>query len=175
MKGENLNRQHEILHHLNCIPKKILSIHGREDITEFVLRELCHKSCFNFKKAAYFVQNPDFNCLKGVAGYFHNETPTVCDLLWEHPDKFVDRLHGADFNTKVRKLNQQDLKFKNNQEECLQNISEQLSIQNPSHRLVKMKHGNNGILVFEKENKDEPIITDYLDNGISLLGFCPIY
>lgn len=170
------NKKNNILNHLSRLPQKILSLHGRGDLTEFVLRDLCHERCFNFKKAAFFVDNPDFNFLKGVAGYSHEENPTVCDKLWEHPEKFMARIQASPFNQKVRDLQLGSLKVQNTSHlEVAQQVAEGLGIKNPLSCLVSMKHGNHGLLVFEKENLSDTSSDELLEHGISLLGFCPIY
>ena len=66
---EEAGRHYTILNTLSKLPRKMLSLKGQENVTEFVLHELCHKNCFNLDKAAYFVDNPDFDCLKGMAGF----------------------------------------------------------------------------------------------------------
>ena len=75
MKHDGANNKNRILIHLSTLPQKILSLHGRADLAEFVLRDLCHERCFNLKKAAFFIDNPDFNHLKGIAGFCHEENP----------------------------------------------------------------------------------------------------
>ena len=70
---DHLDRRHNVLHHLTHLPRKIVSLNGAENLTEFVLHDLCQSRCFNLPKAAYFVNNPDFNCIKGVAGVHADE------------------------------------------------------------------------------------------------------
>lgn len=69
-------RHKQVLVCLSCLPHKMLSVHGLSNATEFVLHELCQSSCFNLKKAAYFVDNPDFDRLQGVAGFNKEEEYT---------------------------------------------------------------------------------------------------
>jgi len=173
---ELIGRKHDILAQLSCIPRKILSIHGRDDIAEFVLRELCHKNCFNFEKAAYFVDNPDFDCLKGIAGYRDEETPTVCDEMWVHPDKFTACLRKAPFNQNVRKTQKCSVhKAKEDNNKLIDRIARDLGMNVASSCTVDTKHGNHGILIFEKKDPNDTVPDEYLPDGVSLLGFCPIY
>ena len=85
--------------HLSELPQKIVNLHGLENITEFVLHDLCHRSCFNLNKAAYFVDNPDFDCLKGIAGFHHDEVYPGEDI-WFNPQAFSDHMESASFNKK---------------------------------------------------------------------------
>jgi len=173
---EALGRKNSILVHLSGLPRKILSLHGREDLTEFVLRDLSHECCFNLKKAAFFVDNPDFNCLKGVAGYAHVENPTVCDYLWDHPEKFRARIQESPFNQRVRDLWLPSLqRVEESQEEMVNKIAQTLEMNDPVSHSLDVKHGNHGILIFEKENQSDLLADEYLPHGVSLLGFCPIY
>ena len=69
METKTLERQNRMLHHLAQLPRLMIDVHGRDNISEFILHELCSEPCFNLRKAAYLVDNPDFNCLRGVAGF----------------------------------------------------------------------------------------------------------
>jgi len=170
------DRVENLLIHLSRLPQKILSLHGRGDLTEFVLRDLCHQQCFNLKKAAFFVDNPDFNCLKGVAGFCHEENPTVCDFLWDHPEKFMARIQVSEFNQKVRDVWLPSLhKVEESQEEAIKSVAGILDIQQPKSHLLAVKHGNNGLLVFEKEDPQDTVPDEHISHGLSLLGFCPVY
>ncbi len=171
-----LNRQNSIFNHLSQLPQKILSLHGRDDLTEFVLRDLCHERCFNLKKAAFFVDNPDFDCLKGVAGFSHAENPTVCDMLWDHPEKFMARIKESPFNHKVRELWIPSLrKVNDTHDEFVESVGRTLEMQQPSSCSLEIKYGNHGMLVFEKEDMGDTFTDEHVCHGISLLGFCPIY
>jgi len=170
------NKRNSILTHLSVLPQKILSLHGRDDLAEFVLRDLCHERCFNLKKAAFFVDNPDFNHLKGVAGFSHEENPTVCDLLWEHPEDFMVRIKESPFNQKVRDLWLPSLQVvQESEQEVIQSVAQLLGINKPLSCSCAVKHGNHGILVFEKENQNNTAADEHVTHGVSLLGFCPVY
>ena len=170
------DRIENLLTHLSRLPQKILSLHGRGDLTEFVLRDLCHKQCFNLKKAAFFVDNPDFNCLKGVAGFCQKENPTVCDFLWDHPEKFMARIQESEFNQKVRDIWLPSLqKVEESQDYVVKSVAQMLDMKNPHSCSLAVKYGNNGMLVFEKENLQDSVADEHFSHGLSLLGFCPVY
>ena len=65
----------------------MLSCDNVENMIEFVLHCLCSEDCFNMPKAAYFVDNIDFNCLKGIAGYNHLEKYKEPGI-WSKPENF---------------------------------------------------------------------------------------
>lgn len=181
-------RKKHVLQVLSVIPKKILSLHGRDNIAEFVIHDLSQENCFDLKKAAYFVDNPDFNCLKGIAGI---ETPDIPKGLWKdvwaNGEKFSTYMRNANFNKRVRDFAQCSLngaggcgknsgpKFK---EDDIITISKNLGIENPSFYTLDVKHGNSGLFIFEKgplvQSLDKQL-DSHLQDGVSLLGFCPIF
>src|SRR5207253_3050442 len=102
MKPELLMyRNAQIADRLRRLPRKILQLHGLENVTDFVLHALCSNDCFNIPKAAYFVENPAFNCLKGVVGVSTAELQGV-DNIWTSPDQFMQMIAQSSFNQKVR-------------------------------------------------------------------------
>src|SRR5438445_11567888 len=97
-------RNAQIADSLRRLPRKMLQLHGLDNVTDFVLHELCSKDCFNMPKAAYFVDNPAFNCLKGVVGIAGTELQGV-ENIWANPDQFVQTVAQSPFNQKVRSFN----------------------------------------------------------------------
>jgi len=175
-RDEGVERKQHILIHLSSLPKKILSLHGRADLAEFVLRDLCHQQCFNLKKAAFFVDNPDFNCLKGVAGYCHEDNSKACDAFWDNPEKFMACVQESPFNQKVRDVWLPSLKkVSESEQQAIHSVSQMLDMQKPDFCHLQVKHGNHGILIFEKENAQDAMPSEHLHHGLSLLGFCPVY
>lgn len=173
---EKPDKKQTVLIHLSLLPQKILSLHGRADLTEFVLSDLCQKRCFNLKKAAFFVDNPDFNCLKGIAGYSHQENPTVCDQRWDHPERFMARIKESSFNRKVRELQLDSLTLSNaSRQDIVNKIAGDLAIDNPQCAVLPMKHNNHGLLIFQKEDSADTFVDEHLSSGLAMLGFCPIY
>jgi len=170
-------RQASILRSLSVIPKKILSLHGRENVTEFVLHDICQKDCFNINKAAYLVNNPDFKCLKGVAGIAIQEVPQgLWADIWRHNEKFSTYMRNAPFNRKVRDFSQCSLcSVEIPNDEIIEGVARNLGIEQPAHFSVDMKHGNHGLFIYEKNEHDDELREKHLIDGVSLLGFCPIF
>lgn len=179
MKHEDVvHKQHKVLENLCKIPKRILSLHGQKNMIEFVLHDLCHEYCFNLKKAAFFIDNPDFNCLKGIAGFSRDESDKLveCDPVWEYPEQFSSCMKGLTFNNKVRDIYQCSVQKKHiNHEIIVRDIAQQLDVADPLFLSWPVKHGNHGLFVFEKADKADACVDSYFSHGIALLGFCPIF
>jgi len=172
---ERLQRQQEVLRCLSGLPRMMLMLKERNNIPEFVLYDLCNPECFNLKKAAYFVDNPDFNCLQGVAGVSLDEVGIEKAEIWQKPDDFSSAMDSSPFNQEVRSIERTSLKLANGSEEQIINeLAELLDITHPSTARWDMKHDNFGILLFEKNPSDDCDLHDHLIDGLSMLGFCPI-
>jgi len=169
-------KEQRILQNLSSIPDRILTLHGRDNITEFVLHDLSHEECFNLNKAAFFVNNPDFNCLKGVAGISSSEIPQgLWTNVWDQSEMFSTYMRNSPFNRKVRNFAQCSLeRTEIPNEEIIKNIAHSVGIDEPGYYSLDMRHGNHGLFVFQKNAQDDGV-EKYISNGVSLLGFCPIF
>ena len=169
-----LLKKQAILNHLTTLPKKVLSLHNSEKVSEFVLHDLCAHECFDLQKAAYLVDNPDFDCLKGIAGFDAQEAFSA-DTIWETPELFIEHMQGAHFNQKVRSiLKPSSKRSKQSDQEMTQMLGHYLGLPQPTYCSWAMKHDNQGILIYEAHNS-ELITPDLMTNGACLLGFCPVY
>lgn len=167
------NKEYLILNRLNGLPKKMLQHHECENIADLVLHELCHH-CFDINKAAYFVDNPDFDCLKGVAGYCKDDVCKVPQDVWQNPQDFSHQLAASPFNQRVRNFQRASVKKEPRpDEEIVEDIARELQMGEHGYYSWNMKHDNHGIFVFEK-NGIFPIHDERIVNALSLLGFCPI-
>jgi hypothetical protein len=176
MKPEVLSHHATILHNLSYLPRKILTLHGSENVPEFVLHDLCNKDCFNLTKAAFFVDNPDFNCLKGVAGFDSKETYESNDTIWDNPTEFSNHMKNSPFNKKVRDIALCSLKRDGASHEAIaQKLAHDFGMKNPVVHSWDMKHDNHGLFVYELDEIDGPQSKDYLLNGLCMFGFCPVF
>lgn len=174
-RPESLDKHYQVLDKLSCLPRKMLTLHGCENITEFVLHELCNERCFDLEKAAYFIDNPDFDCFKGVAGFCRSQAPRSIDV-WQNSATFSDHMKHSDFNKKVRSLSRCSLrKGSNSEKEFAATIAKDLGMKHYNVCSWDMKHDNHGLLIYEKAQDTHQINEDYLLNGLSLLSFCPIF
>src|SRR5258708_5010644 len=178
MKPELLMyRNAQIADRLRRLPRKMLQFHGLENVTDFVLHELCSKDCFNIPKAAYFVENPAFNCLKGIVGVSTAEIQGI-DNIWTSPDQFMQTIAQSSFNQKVRSSHYESHKNRGHSpEEIAKTIADELGIHDYGFYYWDMKHDNHGLLICQKNNDQEygHPQDDVMVDGLCLLGFCPVY
>lgn len=164
----------EVLHILNTLPRKILSMHDTHNLVEFIMHELCNDHCFNIKKAAYIIDNPDFDFMRGITGFNHQERYNKGNI-WASPEDFTTHMNNALFNQKVRSLHMTSGRRRNeNRDTFIKNVADTLGFERFGCCDIPMKHDNHGIFLFEgsldNENEHESLL-----NGVSLLSFCPIY
>ena len=168
------DRKRNIMHTLSRLPRRILQLHGRDNVIEFVLHELGRADCFNLHRAAYVIDNPDFNCLKGVAGFCKEEAYCEPDI-WDHPEKFSDHMKSCAYNNQVRCYNAESyLKHGKKDADIVKEIAKDLGFEHPSYYAWQMKHDNHGLLLYEKDDEEE-CDCDYLIDGLCLIGFCPVF
>ena len=172
-------RKQQLLYRLSCLPEKIVSAHEIDNLAEFVLYELCHPECLNLGKAAFFVDNPDFDCLRGIAGISTDDHVHALDNqdVWQIHDTFSKTMRDSQFNRSVRAVSCPSMaKSGLPIEEEVENIVKLLPLKNHAWRSFKTKHGNRGILIFEqKANEETQMVSDHIVSGASLLAFCPIF
>lgn len=172
MEANNLSRQdHNVLVTLSNLPQRIVSVHGRDNLAEFVMSDLCGPMCFNVKRAAYFVDNNDFNCCKGVAGYSADQQ--FDQNMWQNPEPFSEFMKRQEFNNRVRNLDCASA-LGHDDKKLMQTLAQQLGVENPLFYQWDLKHGNKGIFIFEPNTQQQPEVTAYL-HGLYLLSFCPIH
>jgi len=166
----------KILHSLSRLPQKMLTAHGRENVTELVLHELANNGCFNFLRAAYLVDNPDFDCLKGVAGFCQAESyqPAGSDV-WQDVEKFSNHVQSSPFNQKVRGLIRPSFRRRGaSDKEVAGALAGELGMQDHAFHMWDIRNDNHGLLVYETSVKDMHDLEDLL-SGASLLSFCPVF
>lgn len=173
---------HDILDFVNKLPKKMVMLHNRgtdENVCSFVLHDLCHDSCFKVDKAAYFVDNPDFNCFKGLAGICKHELPfdkgCQSDVIWHEPEKYQACLAKSPFHQQVCAIMRQSITNKADQTKILEDIARELHINNPCYLHWDMKHHNHGFLMFENNEEMAEVIKKHLPECVYLLSFCPVH
>src|SRR3990172_11866487 len=168
--------EQKILDRLSKIPKKILMIHGFENIPEFVLHDLCREGCFNIDKAAYLVDNTDFNYCKGVAGFSRNESYADFEDIWEDPHAFSLYMRSCPFNQKVRTFETKSPRKSGvEKDELIHRIVKEFSFSAPDYLMWDMKHDNIGMLVFNRADNHVDELHEHLKNSVYLFGFCPIF
>ena len=175
-RDEAFEKQESLLNNLSHLPKKIVSLDGIENTPEFVLHELCHERCFNLSKAAFFVDNPDFDHVKGVAGFDAAAPFAGSDSIWSDPQAFSSHMQQVPFNKQVRSFSTTSIK-KNGSltAESVERIARELGIKNPASHAWEMKYDNHGFLIYEYNGSSLQGMEEHLNNRLYLLSFCPIF
>lgn len=169
-------RHHQVLSRLSLLPRKIIARYSNDHTSEFTLHELCHLACFNLEKAAYFVDNPDFDCLQGIAGYDNTEHGDGLLKELEDAQLFSGHLSTCRFNQHVRTIGCVSYKrAKKSEIDIVKILAPLAGISDPCCSIWPLKHGNYGILIYERGNGQVEELKEYIENGIHILGFCSLF
>ena len=171
---KNTRDHYEALLKLGTIPEKMIRTHGCENLAEFVLHEICNEPCLAFTRMAFFLDNPDFNCFKGIVGicgqerFSHNDT-------WNNVTDFSQHMRNAPFNQSIRSVARDSVtRTGAHWERYAHELAEQVTVENHGWYIFSAKHGNTGLLIFTpNELSDHARMT--LTTGASLLGLCPVF
>ncbi|HBS48132.1 TPA: hypothetical protein DEO28_03550 [Candidatus Dependentiae bacterium] len=178
MTQANIPMEQGLLQKVTDIPSKILLHHEVQNLPQILLHYLGHEDCFGLKHAAYFVDNPDFDHLIGVAGYSNQDhCSKAAEDLWKDPNSFHEAITNLDFNKKVRSYFQDSLKRKNSADHdsvLVHKIAKDIGIENPQMFSWNVKHGNHGLFIFEPKSELSDFSKSLLKNSAMLLGFCAI-
>lgn len=165
----------KLLAKLSDFSKNMTQHHHLENLSEFVLHDVCSTDLFNISKAAYLINNPDFACLKGVVGYNTLQSFNQKDH-WNNQKEFTSHMKKAEFNQKVRSLEDKFLILdgKGSGNKQIHGFADRLEISNPLYHVWDMKHNNQGLVIFERpENFD--IGQEHFLRFLYMLSFCPIF
>lgn len=166
-------QRENVLHALHHLPRKMLKVHDHHDGAAFVLHELCHPECFDVQKAAYLVNNPDFDCVQGIAGISRDEGGFIHNIAWDHPDEFSSYIETSPFHQQVRQLEGRSLDVFHERDSIL-SMGKQLGFKHADCYVWDLKHNNHGILVFERPETHEHH-DDLMKNSVYFLSFCPVH
>ena len=166
------NKESVLLHQMGNFSQNMLQNHHLENLSEFVLHDLCSEQGFGIKKAAYLVNNPDFECLKGVAGYHHPESFTSGNC-WGDQKQFTSHMQQSDFNKAVRSYTE-SIKDSTLSSDKVAELADRFQISDPAYYSWDAKHNNQGFFIYESL-QDEHNDQDYLQHFLHMLSFCPIF
>jgi hypothetical protein len=94
--------------------------------------------------------------------------------IWNDAAAFSQHMQAAPFNQKVRNCMQYSCKNCDTpDEQLLKEIATDLGMDNFQYCTWTMKHDNHGYLLYQPNEHE--VETEELLNGLSLLGFCPIF
>ncbi len=172
-------RSREILECICKVPQHIIKLHsdGVHNSAEFLLHHLAMPTCFNLLQAAYFVDNPDFNFLKGVAG-FHAQELFIARNHWQEQERFSKHMATSSFNQKVKAVERPSLRRSEimGEKKELSSIAQDLGVKNPFFKQLPIKYDNIGIMIFEPVScKEHAAVDHHLDDSLFLLGFTPLF
>lgn len=175
MEPRKQSKESTLLHRLGGFSKNIASNHHLENLSEFVLHDLCSGDLFNIPTAAYLVNNPDFSCMKGVAGYKQSESFKKGNN-WDLPKDFTSHMKQSEFNQKVRMVYDKAVKIDGNGSEKskMHELADQFEIENPSFHVWNMKYDNQGLLIFQKP-EDIDMQHEHMIHFVPMLAFCSVF
>lgn len=165
----------QLVSRLLDLPHKILSHDDLDGLQQLVLYELAHDDSFGLSKASYLIDNPEFNCLKGVAGYDKAECKLSAENPWENPRQIIDTMRDGKFHQHVSSFIHPSLSSHQDREpdaDAIAQLSGKLGMQNPSFVTWRMRHGNHGILLFEEGSMPHERRRDLLHHFVALLSLC---
>ena len=157
------------------LPHRILKNYSCDNLSQIVLHYIAHPDCFDFRRAAFFIDNPDFDHLIGVAGYCTNECSCQLDELWKEPDLFnkeTQRVFDQEIRQHVASSVKRTADFADST--YIKALGKKLGMKQPEFISWDMKHANHGLLVYEPRKKLDEWQQFMLDKAVSFLGFCPI-
>lgn len=178
MKHNNSQKADNFLvQNLLGLPEKILKYYYLDDLSQMVLHHISADSCFNLDKSAYFIDNPDFDHLQGIAGFSKEESSLNPVDLWSDPNKIKNKIRNGSFINKIRKYFDSSFarkKIKFNDSVEITDLGKKIGLNNPEFCGWEMKHGNFGLLIFESGSPLPESRKKILKDVAPLLSFCPI-
>jgi hypothetical protein len=168
-------KQLGLLKNLIAMPSNLVKMHGSHNLPEFVLHELALPENFNLAKIGYFVDNPDFDCVKGVVGYKHTEAYKG-NSIWDNAPAFTKHMENAPFNQQVRDYLRRSIKRGSVcDQDIIGEIATTFSFNSPSYYCWRMRHDNHGLILYEYMNGHDHWDQTDFSHALHLLSLCPIF
>ena len=154
---------------------RIIKNYDLHDLPTLVLHHVGHEESFGLKKAAYFIDNPDFNHFQGIAGFTTSECKLHHPTLWKSPTSFNENKKTARFHKSVEQFADESLskKSKISPESKLKKIAKELGLTSFDFFSWTLKYGNTAFLLFESGKKLSKQEKELLEHAVSYLSFCP--
>lgn len=170
-----IESEQALLSMLLDLPNKILHFHEIDGLAQMILHDIAHEGHFGFKRASYLIDSPEFDCLRGVAGYAGNECHHHKDDLWTEPSRFLQDMQEAEFHNTLITLEGKSVKRAQPalHADLIRSIATKLGMINPWVYTQELRYGNHGILIVEEGNK--PLDEDdheLLTHVSAILGLC---
>ena len=100
--GEDVLNHKPMAQRLLYIPQKILCHHEIEALPQIIMHDLGHKEHLDLNRATFLIDNPDFDFLRGVAGFCKDECKFHKSDLWEDPCSFHQDMSEAVFHKNMK-------------------------------------------------------------------------
>ncbi len=160
------------------LPHRILQYYDIDGLSQLLLCEIGRDRTFGLTKAAYFVDNPDFDHFMGVAGYCQDECGIDEEDVWDDPHHFLERLAEVEFNNKIKGITETSVHRKHldlqDKEEILE-LGRKMGMKNPHYFVWNMKHDNHGVLIYEHDNTVCEWRKSLLENIAAILSLCSVH
>jgi hypothetical protein len=156
------------------LPNKILNYHEVNGLAQMILHDVSHDEHFSFRRASYLIDNPAFDCFRGIAGYVSDECKHHHQNLWQDPHTFAYDMREAKFHNILLQLGGKSIKNKgSNHLDVVRSVAYDLGMSNPWVYPQELRHGNYGILIVEEGNK-RLVADDHelLSHISAILGLC---
>jgi len=180
MKQANvLDTQDLLIQKVSELPSKILKHHETQNLPQVLLTYLGHQDCFDLERAAYIVDNPDFDHMVGIAGFAQKDFEMKeVEELWGNPIALHDTFMNLNFNKRVKNylqdsLNRRGLSVDNSK--SLLRIGKELGLSNSQSLCWNLKHGNHGLFLFEPKKEMSTKEQHLLKTAAMMLGFCSLF
>jgi len=168
---------YDLVHNVTNLPHKIIKNYSLSELPQLVLHELGHENNFDFKRAAYLIDNPDFDHLIGVAGFCQHDCEHHKNDIWSEPKSFQKDMETAHFHSEMKRFLKNSLKRRDidiHKSNEIKELGSAMGINNPEFLMWNMKHGNHGLLIFEKKSELCDFRKNMLSNASALLSLCGI-
>jgi hypothetical protein len=167
------NGDQELLAMLLDLPNKILLHHEVAGLAQLILHDVAHNQHFGFKRATYLVDSPEFDCLRGVAGFVDKECHHHDQDMWANPHTFINDMREAEFHNRLLQLARRSIKKSDNHADAAREIAFDLGMVNPWVYAQDLRHGNHGILIVEEGVKRlDSDDHELLAHISAILGLC---
>ena len=158
------------------LPNKILNNHEIDGLAQLILHDIAHDQHFGFRRASYLVDNPEFDCMRGVAGFVRDECRHHREDMWNDPRAFIHDMREASFHNRLLQLGGKSIRrdAKGNAHlDVVRNIAYDLGMVNPWVYPQDLRHGNHGILIVEEGDKRlDADDHELLAHVSAILGLC---
>ena len=160
---------------LTYLPKKIINNRDHNALATCVLYEISQEMCLDFKNAAYFIYNPDFHLCKGITGIEKSEINNWCNDPWNNITEFENTIKETNYNKIIKNIHFCTIFSNKDIDAIIKEIKKSIECENKTSFHWLLPNNNIGILLYEMVTKENyEIEKEYIENAVSLLGFCPI-